>query len=165
MIEPSLVYDAAIEKESENAEFLAYLKRHAAPAELDSQFIRLYDELFSGYDCCKCNNCCRIYAIALRADEADAIAAYLGLSLSDFTEKYHIEPASGCYRLDGPCPFLCADGKCLIHACKPTVCRNYPYLNRPDSMGRLINVISFTKECPVVFELVERLKDIYSFRA
>ena len=154
---------AANAKKDENMAFRVFLKSNADPEELDKQFRALHDELFAAYDCCKCNNCCRIYAIALREDEADAIADFLGLSTADFAEKYLFRSSVGGYGIESPCPFLHRDGKCVIHACKPSVCQGYPYTDQPDRMGSLINIVSITEECPIVFELVERLKGIYSF--
>ena len=165
MLDLSELDAAACAKKDENMAFRAYLKDNADPEELDEQFRKLHDELFAEYDCCKCNNCCRIYAIALREDEADAIAEFLGLSTPAFAEKYLFQSSVGGYGIESPCPFLCGDGKCAIHACKPSVCRGYPYTNQPDRMGSLINTISITEECPIVYELVERLKEIYRFEA
>jgi Fe-S-cluster containining protein len=165
MIEPSKVYDAANEKKDENTAFRAYLKSNADPDELDRQFRKLHDELFAGYDCCTCNNCCKIYAVALREDEADSIAAFLGLSTRDFAEQYLFYSAAGGYGIEGPCSFLRPDGKCVIHACKPSVCRNYPNTDRPGSIGNLLRIFSIAEECPVVFEIIERLKKDYTFMA
>jgi Fe-S-cluster containining protein len=164
MFEPSEVYEAGERIRDENMAFRTFLKSAAEPAELDEQFRKLHDELFAGYDCCQCNNCCRIYAVALRVDEAESIAEYLGMSTRAFADEYLFQTSSGGYGIDGPCPFLRAeDGKCVIHECKPTVCRNYPHTNQPDRMGSLLNIISLTEECPVVYEMIERLKKIYGF--
>ena len=164
MIEPDKIFAAAEDKAEEYAAFRAFLHSVAAPEELDRKFHRLHEELFSAYDCCKCNNCCRIYAVALRGDEAEAIAGYLGLSVRDFTDRYLFRSASGGYGIEGPCPFLQRDGKCLIHACKPAVCKNYPPTNQPDRMGNLLHLFSLAAECPVVFEMIEQLKAAYGYR-
>ena len=164
MVEPDKVYDAACGIADENEAFRAYLKENADPDELDRQFHRLHEELFSSRDCCKCNNCCRIYAVALREDEAESISAFLGLSTPDFAERYLFRAAVGGYGIEGPCPFLQADGRCLIHACKPTVCKNYPPTNQPDRMGNLLHLFSLAAECPVVYEMIGRLKALYGYR-
>ena len=165
MIEPSKVYEAACEKKEDNAAFRSYLRSHADPDELDAQFKQLHDELFAGYDCCQCNNCCSIYAIALREDEAEAIADFLGLSFTAFADRYLFTLSTGGYGIESPCPFLLPDGKCVIHLCKPSVCRNYPNTNKPGSLGNLLHLFSITEECPVVYEMVERLKTLYRFIA
>ena len=163
MIEPAKVYEAACEKKEENMAFRVFLKNHADPDELDAHFIKLHEELFAGYDCCQCNNCCSIYAIALREDEAENIAAFLNLGFQDFVAQYLFTSSTGGYGIESPCPFLLTDGKCLVHQCKPSVCRNYPNTNKPDSLRRLLHIISITEECPVVYEMIERLKALYRF--
>ena len=51
MIAPRKVRFEAKKKENENLEFRIFLKGHADEKELDKQFKRLHDELFSTYDC------------------------------------------------------------------------------------------------------------------
>jgi Fe-S-cluster containining protein len=64
-----------------------------------------------------------------------------------------------------PCVFLQEDGRCQIHSCKPDSCKGYPYTDRPERLFRLISVIEFARTCPVVFEILERLKAQYRFRS
>jgi len=87
MIEPSKVGAAARRRVDENLKFRAFLKNNADPDELDRQFLSLHNELFAGYDCCQCNNCCREYSTALLNDEVDSISAFLGLPSRDFEKK------------------------------------------------------------------------------
>ena len=61
MIAPRKVRFEAKKKENENLEFRIFLKGHADEKELDEQFKRLHDELFSNYDCSRCRNCCKMY--------------------------------------------------------------------------------------------------------
>lgn len=68
------------------------------------------------------------------------------------------------YEIEAPCCFLNRDGKCSIQDCKPTQCRDFPYTDKPDRIESLLGVMSFVEECPVVFEIVERLKIEYSFK-
>jgi Fe-S-cluster containining protein len=164
MIDPTKIQEAATDKKAENLKFHEFLKSNADPKELDKQFQKLHEELFSSYDCCLCNNCCRIYAVALREDEADSIAEFLGLSARDFAEKYLFRSSTGGYGIEGPCPFLLLDGKCVINACKPSVCKGYPYTDQPDKVSNLVKMFSITEECPIVYEMVERLKEIYRFK-
>ncbi|MCL1848090.1 MAG: YkgJ family cysteine cluster protein [Clostridiales bacterium] len=163
MIDPAEVFDAANAKAEENAAFRAFLKAHADGDELDRHFHQLHEELFAGYDCCGCNNCCSIYAVAVREDEAEAIAGFLGMRTQAFAERYLFKLTTGGYGIESPCPFLLPDGKCLVHECKPAVCRNYPNTNKPDRLSNLLHMVSIAEECPVVYEMMERLKAIYHF--
>ena len=163
MIAPNEVHAAAAKLERENLRFRSFLKSHADDDELDRHIHRLHSELFSHYNCSKCRNCCRAYRTSLSEDEINDIAAYLGLARQEFMENNLIEGSQG-YELDSPCRFLSANGICEIESCKPAECRAFPYTGRPDRLGSLLGMVSFAEECPVVFEILERLKEIYRFR-
>lgn len=164
MIEPSKMGTAAKERERENVRFRTFLKNNADPAELDKQFLELHNELFAGYDCCKCNNCCRKYSTLLRDSEVDEIAAFLSLAKQDFIEKHLVQSVEG-YEIKAPCSFLNENGECAIQKCKPYECKEFPHTDKPDRLCSLLGVLSFAQECPVVFEILERLKKIYRFKA
>lgn len=125
MISPDEVYKAAEEKERENLRFRSFLKNHADDEELDRQFLALHNELFEGYDCSQCANCCRVYSTVLEEDEINVISDYLGMTLEFFREKYLVQGEEGL-ELKGPCAFLKDDGRCGIESCKPRQCREYP---------------------------------------
>ena len=55
------------------------------------------------------------------------------------------------------------DGRCVIEECKPAECISFPHTDKPDRLSCLLGVLSFAEECPVVFEILERLKAIYGF--
>lgn len=163
MIAPNKVYAAAAKLEGENLRFRAFLKGHADSEELYRHIHRLHSELFSHYDCGKCRNCCRAYRISLSEDEIDDIVSYLNLSRQEFIENNLIESIHG-YELDSPCQFLGTNGICGIESCKPEECRAFPYTDRPDRLESLLGMVSFAEECPVVFEILERLKKFCRFR-
>lgn len=163
MIDPSSVHAAARKKETENLKFRTFLKNHADCDELDQQFLQLHNELFSGYDCCRCANCCKAFSPVLQENELGAIASFLGLTEQALIKKYFIRSSEG-YVIDAPCCFLGENGKCAIQERKPTVCGDFPYTDKPERMGSLHGVMSFAEQCPVVFEIVERLKIIYCFK-
>lgn len=164
MIEPSKVGEAFNRVEDENYAFRAYLKNHAHEDELDRQFLELHNELFSKYDCSKCRNCCKEYSASFEEDELGPAAAFLKLSEKEFREKY-IREDMGEYLLNvKPCCFLKEDGGCTIEACKPVSCRDYPFTNRPERLFSLLNIVTSASICPVVFEMLERLKKEYGFR-
>ena len=56
------------------------------------------------------------------------------------------------------------DGCCLIQNCKPDVCVEFPYADKPGRLSSMYGVIERAEVCPVVFEILERLKDTYGFR-
>lgn len=164
MIDPSNVNAASKKLERENMKFRSFLKNNADYDELDRQFLELHNELFSEYDCCKCNNCCRAYSTALQEDEIESIAAFLGLGRKELIEKNLVQSAEG-YEIKAPCCFLNENGECAIQERKPAECRDFPHTDRPGRLESLLGVVSFAEECPVVFEILERLKEIYRFKA
>jgi len=164
MIEPSKIDKYAGKFEDQNIKFRTFLKNHADSDELDEQFLQLHNELFAGYDCCKCSNCCKDYVISMDENDIAAISNFLGMTEKGFIEKYLTEIVEGYVTKDKPCCFLGGDGKCQIQECKPAECRDFPYTDKSDRLFSLLGVMEFAEICPVVFEIVERLKKIYRFR-
>ena len=166
MIKPSKINAIAKRHAEENYEFRTFLKQHADGDKLDAQFLKLHNELFADYDCCKCNNCCRAYSVVLNDADIEAISRYLGQSKRDFI-KENLEKSDfdeNEYKINKqPCIFLCDDGKCSIQDVKPAECKGFPFTDRPDRLGSMFSIIDFAEECPVVFEILKRLKEIYDF--
>ena len=167
MISPSKLYAVAAKYEDENMAFRQFLKEHADSETLDAQFLQLHNELFAGYDCCKCNNCCRAYAVVLDDNDIEVISRHLGQSTDDFMQEY-LEKSDYdeiYYKFKTqPCTFLCTDGKCSIYHVRPSECRGFPFTDHPHRLESLFGVICFAEECPIVFEILEHLKKIYNFR-
>ena len=163
MIEPSKIKKMYQKVAGQNDKFRIFLKNNANSDELDTYFLRIHDELFSAYDCCKCNNCCRLYDIRVEKNEIAVISESLGLAENDFIEKYLIENDGKYMMKDKPCLFLEADGKCRIQNIKPGVCKGFPHTDKPYRLYNMLGVFTFAEECPVVFEIIERLKLIYDY--
>lgn len=163
MMTPRQLRKTAKRMEDENLRFRTFLKIHADEDELDRQFLELHRELFADYDCCKCANCCRKFTTPLQDEEIASISAFLGMEKQDFIEKYLTEGEEGP-ELPAPCRFLGDNGACAIEDCKPEECRGFPYTDRPERLHSLFSILSNAEICPVVFEMLERLKKIYGFR-
>mgnify|MGYP005815530785 FL=1 len=88
MITPSKIKFEAKKKRSENYEFRIFLKGNADDKELDEQFRRLHKELFAGYDCSRCRNCCKMYHGNIPEEDLAQDAEYMGLAKEQFIEKY-----------------------------------------------------------------------------
>lgn len=126
--------------------------------------LKLHNELFLGYDCNKCRNCCAEYSVSFEEDELGPVAAFLRMGEKDFRDKY-IKEEFGDYQLNvKPCCFLKEDGRCQIEGCKPASCRDYPYTDKPERLFSLLSIVDSTSICPVVFEMFERLKQEYRFK-
>ena len=169
MVNPKEVKEKAENLEDENYSFRSFLKSTAQSKELDARFAELHNELFDSYDCCKCTNCCKTYGIILGNEELARISGFLGMTESMFFEKY-LELADydddNQFRIRAyPCSFLLDDGCCKINECKPDVCKEYPFTNQPDRISHMINIISMSAVCPIVLEILERLKTMYGFQS
>jgi Fe-S-cluster containining protein len=169
MIEPKNIKEISKKYADKNIKFRTFLKNRADSDELDQQFRDLHNEIFvrDEYDCCKCANCCRLYDTRIEQKDIPAIAEYLGQKESGFIEKYltQDEEEEGVFIVkDKPCSFLGADGKCRIYRVRPLVCRDFPHTDTPDRLFSLMGIIDSAEDCPVVFEIIERLKQIYCFR-
>jgi len=165
VINPSKIKKVYQEVAEQNEKFRIFLKKNAVDYELDAHFLRLHNEIFSKYDCCKCGNCCKLYDILADKNDIETISKYLGLSENDFIEKY-LTADNGDYKIkDKPCCFLEADGKCRIYEIRPSVCRNFPHTDKPYILYNLYGLLSFSEECPVGFEIIERLKKIYNYKS
>lgn len=163
MISPQNVNTEAKKRENENLRFRSFLKSHADEDELDRHFWELHQKLFAGYDCCRCGNCCRAFSTTLSDEEITAIAKCLSLERQEFITRFLVESTGG-WELQAPCRFLGIDGKCQIQDCKPAECKGFPYTDRPERLWSLYSILSAAEVCPVVFEILERLKDLYHFR-
>lgn len=166
MIEPNKIKEVSAKYEDENVKFRNYLKNRADSEELDVHFLKLHNEIFPTYDCSKCRNCCREYDLELSEDNIKEISAFLGLSDDKFIKEYLSKSEDdGTDIIKKPCCFLDSDGKCRIEVCKPTSCREFPYTNKPERLFSLLGVITNADICPVVFEILQRLKKIYGFKS
>ena len=98
--------------------------------------------------------------------DRSTVRKYLQMSREDFMSLYlDVTAESGEYSTrHKPCDFLKEDGNCLLGDCKPESCKKYPHTDQPDRMGSLYSIIDFAEVCPVVYEMLERLKEIYGFR-
>ena len=168
MVSPKEVKAKAQRLEDQNYKFRTFLKNRADDDILDEQFLALHNELFMDYDCCKCANCCKTYRIPVADDEIAKIAAFLHMTENDFSDKYLCSADGGeekPYLLKGkPCSFLKSDGQCLIEGCKPEDCAGFPFTDQPERLSSMLSIIQHAEVCPVVYEILERLKKMYGFR-
>jgi Fe-S-cluster containining protein len=94
------------------------------------------------FKCLRCGACCRVPGyVALEAGEAEAAAAFLGLDIYTFTERYtrlslNRRTLSLTENDDGSCVFLQDDGACRIQPVKPAQCRGFPFLWRSSVLDK-----------------------------
>ena len=165
MIAPRKVKFEATKKRNENYEFRIYLKGNADEKELDERFHRLHKELFAGYDCSRCRNCCKMYRGSIPETDLARDAEYMGLTKEQFIEKYlGADDGENAYQTQNiPCDFLKPDGNCQLGDCRPESCKKYPYTDQPDRWSCLYRVLDVIEVCQVAFEIYERLIKEYGW--
>ncbi|MGA1819925.1 MAG: YkgJ family cysteine cluster protein, partial [Thermoplasmatota archaeon] len=120
----------------------------------------LYQMVSSEIDCTKCANCCRIVSPEL--DEEDIIRLSESLRMPEdlFREEYLVKENDPhlLYFKDVPCPFLDGD-LCSHYDARPKDCREFPHLHKGISNGRRLGMIDNSSLCPIVFNVLEMLKE------
>ncbi|MGC4123108.1 MAG: YkgJ family cysteine cluster protein [Myxococcales bacterium] len=164
--DPAQVRRLCVARERDNMRFRAALKGGlCSEEELDERFHRLHTELAAQIDCTECAQCCSEFQTAVDEDEQLKMARKLGQTAEEFAAA-HMEPARLPTDLvvKAPCPML--EGKrCAIYDQRPEECRSYPHLHKPEMWSRLLGVVSNAETCPIVFNVVERLKHELGWRS
>jgi Fe-S-cluster containining protein len=158
----------AKEKEEENWRFRTFLKWNCelSDKKLDKQVFEITDSVWSTIDCIACGRCCEELKPAFSKKEQQRLAKRFGLSIEQLREKYlqydsEDEPVWRTRKI--PCSFLDSK-KCSIYEDRPQECRDYPYLYKPDFSSRTMGMIERTFTCPVVYSVMEELKNKLDFR-
>jgi Fe-S-cluster containining protein len=166
--DPNKVARLAAQKEDENWAFRAWLKGEYDYD--DEQLMLLVRELAaqvsSQIDCTKCANCCRQLDAYLEDKDVERLARALEMTLSAFRTMYllpDVELGEKSWYLPAPCPLL--DGNlCRVYAARPEECRGYPHLSA-DFVAHSIRRIQGTFVCPIVFNVVEGMKEVLDWRS
>jgi hypothetical protein len=92
------------------------------------------------------------------------IAEYLGTTIQELRARYlgYDRDVGRAITRELPCPFL-KDNLCTIYEVRPSVCAGYPHLHR-NFRNRLWQTIDNAETCPIVFNVLERLKKRLGFR-
>ena len=152
--------------EQENLDFRAFVK-----GDLDLSDYRLHGivkqataEVWAHIDCRTCANCCKTRHPVFSRAEVQRIAEYLGMTPAELRARYlEVDQEVAKYvTRELPCPFL-KDNLCSIYDVRPSVCAGYPHLHR-NFRNRLWQTIDNAETCPIVFNVLERLKGRLGFR-
>lgn len=158
----------AADKEDDNWRFRSFLKFYdrMTDEELDSLVFKTADEIGSAVDCTQCGMCCEILKPMCSEEDQQRLATELSITIEQLREQYleydKSDDEPGWRIKNAPCPFL-QDKKCTVYEHRPDNCRQYPYLHKPDFSYRTWGMIERTFTCPIVFQVMEELKEKLNF--
>jgi hypothetical protein len=147
---------------SHKAETLAALKklRKYSDNKVDMLFQTAHEQEFASFNCLDCANCCSTISPIVSYNDVERMAKALRKRPASIVEEYLKVDSDGDYVFRStPCPFLMSDNYCSIYASRPKACREYPHTNRRRMKQIFEITLRNTFVCPVVFRVVERIKE------
>lgn len=160
---PQEVERLSRQKEEATLVFLQTLKSKHRSKEINETVHLLNNDVSALIDCTACANCCKVLNPAFTDNDIGIIAQHTGQSPESFSEKHLLYNETENYGVmkRRPCDFL-KDNKCTIYNIRPESCREYPHLNRPNFIYRIRSTMNNYKMCPIVYNVVEQLKEKFS---
>lgn len=151
---------------AENLRFRRWIKSHTF---VERQFRRAAEEVQAAIDCRQCAECCRVTEVQLAERDVERLARYLGLSRERFLENYTATGEDGELILrrteETGCVFL--DGnECTVYEARPANCERFPHLLRGSGSleSRMWQFVDRATYCPIVYNWMEKVKDLTNFR-
>ncbi len=151
-------------KENENTRFRIFLKGLNSKR-VDNIVHRINDEVVEQIKCTECGNCCTCLRPTVTNKEVVRLSEITNLSKVSFTEKYLEKDDFENTRFlkDKPCIFL-ENKKCTIYKDRPADCKSFPHIDKNGFIGRTMSMLNNYEICPIVFNVMERLKRELKFR-
>ena len=153
----AIAADAAAKVE-ENQAFVQMLKNMDS-SDIDRKVFRLNEEIAPKIECTACGNCCKTLMVNVEPPEADRLASHLDMDRATFDERY-VEKSrhSGRMLLNAiPCHFL-EGNNCSVYPYRFAGCKEFPALDQPLFTKRLFTVFMHYGRCPIIYNVVEKLK-------
>ncbi len=158
----ALLQSLAIDKEQENERFKEFVKESDG-VEVDELVKKLAAIVSPTINCTECGNCCKSLMVCLNENEADALSNHLQQSRKDFDKKYLEKGSNGMMIMNQmPCHFL-SDNKCTIYEYRFEGCKEFPGLHLPNFKRRLFTTFMHYDRCPIIFNVVEQMKERMDF--
>ncbi len=151
------------QKEDENMDFRIFLKGQDVEY-VDEIVHRLHDQITAEIDCQQCGNCCNSLRPYVSEADIEYLAGMDNLTPDEFRKRFVTtgEFDDEEYLKDMPCKYL--KGKsCSIYSRRPEDCRSYPHTRKPEFITRTYFMIEHYSICPIVFNLMEQLKEELDF--
>jgi Fe-S-cluster containining protein len=153
----------AAANENENDAFRIFLKQQDSGT-IDAIVHDINAVVTPQIDCTKCGNCCRSLMINVTPEETISLALHLKEKIEVVKEKYIEISSEGQMIVNTiPCHFL-ANSSCTIYENRFTECREFPHLHKENFTGRLFGTLMYYALCPIIFNVVESLKEKLEFK-
>lgn len=113
--------------------------------------------------CTSCANCCKKMTPTFTPSEIKRIADHVGMSASEFTEKwlYQHKGDTDWVNKSQPCQFLNMENNlCSIYEVRPKDCAQFPHLHHAKPAEYLHIHKQNIQYCPASFTFVEQLEKI-----
>ena len=135
------------------------------PDLIDKLVHDLNKHFISVIDCTLCGNCCTRLRPVVSENDIDKLLKVKQATRSDFKMKYIETDQDGDMLLKSlPCAFH-KDKKCTIYSSRPEECEAYPNLHKSEITERISGIIDNCPICPIVYNLIEKLKREVGFIA
>ena len=148
----------AEEKQAENDLFRNFLKQQNNDA-IDLLVHSFTESITPQIDCTQCGNCCKSLMINITKEETIQLSNHLQISETQLIDQYIEQSEQGQMVINTiPCHFL-KGTTCSIYEHRFTECREFPHLHKPNFTGRLFGTMQYYEICPIIFNVVEKLKE------
>jgi Fe-S-cluster containining protein len=131
--------------------------------QVDNMVFHLNETISPQISCTDCGNCCKSLMVLISDDEAGKLSTHLGQTRKTFDEQYLEKGSNGLMIMNRmPCHFL-SDNRCTVYEHRFEGCKEFPALHLRDFKNRLFTTFMHYERCPIIFNVVEHLKDEMSF--
>jgi uncharacterized protein len=149
----------------ENGRFRAWLKRHNF---VERRLKAIAEQVEDEIDCTACANCCRVASTQITDRDAEHLARFLSVKLSDFLRDYTVESAEEgriLKRDENGCVFL-EGNLCSVYDARPNTCRFFPHIAKGNGsfLSRMWRMPDRALYCPIVFNSLELFKSETGFK-
>ena len=159
----TLIACLALEKEEENDRFRVFLLTFDTES-IDKWVFKLNEAISAVIDCTQCGNCCKSLMINISEEEANRLSDHLLQSRKDFDKQYVEKGNHGMMLMNQmPCHFL-QNNKCTVYEHRFEGCREFPAMHLPDFQKRLFTTFMHYGRCPIIFNVLEQLKEVLLFQ-
>ena len=152
-------------KRTENLQFRKYLKSHEW---VERQFRHAAEEVQDAIDCRQCGECCRVTEVQLAERDVEHLAKFLRIKPAKFVEEYTMTGEDGERILrrtkEAGCVFL-SGNECTVYEARPGNCERFPHLLRGNGslVSRMWQFVDRATYCPIVYNWMEKVKDLTKF--